>query len=561
MPAPARPAARSSPPRFDPAILRAGRADLGASLVVFLVAVPLSLGIAVASGAPILAGLIAAIVGGIVAGALGGSPLQVSGPAAGLTVVVAELVNRFGWPVTTFIVAAAGVVQIGFGLSRLGRFAQAIPPAVVHGMLAGIGGTIALAQLHVVLGGSPQSSVLANLRELPAQVLDLHAPAVAVGVFTVLVMLGWPRIAGRLKAIPGPLLAVGLATALSMIWATVPRVELPGGLIDAIALPVLPEGNWGGVAGGVLTVALIASVESLLSAVAVDRMHNGPRTKVDRELLGQGAANTLSGLLGGLPVTGVIVRSSTNVRAGAKTRASAILHAVWIAVFALALVQVVEMIPLAALAGLLVVVGVQLIKITDIRTSHQHGELAVYAVTALGVMALNLLEGVGLGLALAALLVLRRAVRARVRHEVPPADTDDEHRVTVEGAATFLCVPTLDRVLTGIPAGASTRVDLNAHYLDHATRDHLHAWVRRHRGTGGRVTVTDRRSAPGPQRLRVGPLHRQAEQPHGPARRPDGPPTEPLLRQPRTSPESSPRPGPQSGPQPGAEPRRRRARR
>ncbi|HEY2204067.1 MAG TPA: SulP family inorganic anion transporter [Pseudonocardia sp.] len=487
------------------------RADVGASLVVFLVALPLSLGIAIASGAPILAGLIAAIVGGVVAGLLGGSPLQVSGPAAGLTVVVAELVNKFGWGATTAIVAAAGLLQIGFGLSRLARFATAIPPAVVHGMLAGIGGTIALAQLHVVLGGKPQSSVLANLRELPGQFVGAHVPAVAVGVCTIVLVLGWPKIAGPLRAIPGPLIAVSAATGVSLLLWNVPRVELPGGLIEALAVPVLPDGQWGAVVGGVLTVALVASVESLLSAVAVDRMHNGPRTNADRELIGQGAANTLSGLCGGLPVTGVIVRSSTNVRAGARTRASAVLHAVWLAVFAMLLVWLVESIPMAALAGLLVVVGVQLVKLADLRTARQHGELALYLVTAAGVMALNLLEGVGIGLALASVLVLRRAVRARVRHQPPTEDVpdprghdrSDEHRVLVEGAATFLCVPTLSRVLAAIPAGAPTRVDLATHYVDHAARDHLDTWVKRQRATGASVVVTDVRRPPGSAEPRV----------------------------------------------------------
>jgi carbonic anhydrase len=470
------------------------RADVGASLVVFLVAVPLSLGIAVASGAPILAGLIAAIVGGIVAGLLGGSPLQVSGPAAGLTVVVAELVGRFGWPVTTAIVTGAGLVQIVFGLSQLAQFARAIPPAVVHGMLAGIGGTIALAQLHVVLGGSPRSSAVENLVELPGQLVNVHGPAVVVGLCTIALVLVWPRLPGRLRVVPGPLVAVAVATGLSLVLAStaglhVPRVELPGGLLSAVRLPLLPDGQWAAVVGGVLTVALVASVESLLSAVAVDRMHHGPRTNADRELIGQGAANTLSGLLGGLPVTGVIVRGSTNVRAGARTRASAVLHAVWIAVFALALVSVVESIPLAALAGLLVVVGVQLVKITDMRAASRHGELVLYLVTALGVMTLNLLEGVAIGLVLAAVLVLCRAVRAQVRHEAPEHD-GGEHRVVVEGLATFLCVPTLDRVLAAIPAGAPARVELAAHYLDHAVRDHLDTWVRRQRDTGGIVVVS-----------------------------------------------------------------------
>jgi carbonic anhydrase len=478
------------------------RADLAASVVVFLVAVPLSLGIAVASGAPILAGLIAAIVGGVVAGLLGGSPLQVSGPAAGLTVVVAELVTRFGWPATCAITVAAGLVQVVLGLSRLARFAQAIPPAVVHGMLAGIGGTIALAQLHVVLGGLPGTSAVRNVVELPRRLAEAHGAAVGIGLLTVLLVLVWPRLPGPLRAVPGPLVAVALATglnaALGPMFEPAPRVELPGGLLSAVAPPMLPTGPWAAVAVGVLTVALIASVESLLSAVAVDRMHHGPRTNVNRELLGQGAANTLSGLLGGLPVTGVIVRSSTNVRAGARTRAAAVLHAVWIAVFALALVWVVRMIPLATLAGLLVVVGVRLVKLSDLRAAARHRELALYLVTAVGVMALNLLEGVAIGLALAALMVLRRAVRARVRHHLPGAG--DEHRITVEGAATFLCVPALSRALAKVPDGAPARVDLAAHYIDHAAHEHLDAWARRQRATGASVVVTgrqrDRRTEP-----------------------------------------------------------------
>src|SRR3954464_8272572 len=154
------------------------RYDLPASLVVFLVALPLSLGIAIASGAPALAGLIAAVVGGVVAGALGGSPLQVSGPAAGLTVVVAGLVAQFGWKVTCAITVAAGVLQVLFGLSRVARAALAISPVVVHAMLAGIGITIALQQIHVLLGGESNSTALANVTELPAQLLNAGGPEV-----------------------------------------------------------------------------------------------------------------------------------------------------------------------------------------------------------------------------------------------------------------------------------------------------------------------------------------------------------------------------------------------
>ena len=387
------------------------------------------------------------------------------------------------------ITVGAGLCQIAFGFLRVGRFAAAIPPAVVHGMLAGIGVSIALAQLHVVLGGAPGAGPAANLAALPARVAALHPTALAVGLVTIVLVVAWPKVAGPLKAVPGPLVAIVAATGLAVVWPQVPRVDLPGGLLDALALPVLPDGEWGALAGGVLTVALIASVESLLSAVAVDRMHTGPRTHVDRELVGQGAANGVSGLLGGLPVTGVIVRSSANVAAGARTRLSTVLHGVWIAVFALLLVGLVEMIPLAALAGLLVVVGVKLVNPADVRAARRHGELPVYLATVLGVLALNLLEGVAIGLALAGLLVLRRAVRARVGVEHGPGGV----RVVAEGLLSFLSVPTLARVLATVPSGAPVRVDLHVDYLDHAARDHLASWATRHRAGGGTVEVVENR--------------------------------------------------------------------
>lgn len=399
-------------------------------------ALPLSLGIAIASGAPALAGLIAAVVGGVVAGAVGGSPLQVSGPAAGLTVVVAGLIGQFGWKVTCAITVAAGVLQVLFGLSKVARAALAISPVVVHAMLAGIGLTIALQQVHVLLGGESQSSAWRNLTELPAQVLDAHGPGVVLGVLVIAILVGWRWVPGRLGKVPGPLVAIVTATATAMVFGVnVDRVELDGSLLDAIALPSLPEGNWGAFATGVLTVALIASVESLLSAVSVDRMQNGPRTNFDRELIGQGTANIASGTLGGLPVTGVIVRSSTNVQAGARTRASAMMHGVWVLVFALPFAGLAEQIPMAALAGLLIVIGIQLVKRVHIETARRTGDIAVYAVTIVGVVFLNLLEGVLIGLALSIALTVWRVVRTRIVAE--SVDGDGTWRIVIEGHAAF----------------------------------------------------------------------------------------------------------------------------
>ena len=465
------------------------RYDLPASLVVFLVALPLSLGIAIASNAPVLAGLIAAIVGGIVAGVLGGSPLQVSGPAAGLTVIVAGLVAEFGWAVTCFITVCAGVLQVLFGISRVGRAALAISPMVVHAMLAGIGITIALQQVHVLLGGSSESSAWRNVVELPMQLISADHTGMLVGLLVIGILVAWRWMPAPVRKIPGPLVAIVAASAVAMIAALdIPRIRLNGSLLDALALPSLPGGGWGAFVAGVLTVALIASVESLLTAVAVDRMQSGPRSNLDRELVGQGAANVVSGAIGGLPITGVIVRSSANVTAGAKTRASTILHAVWILIFALPFAGLAEQIPTAALAGLLIVIGVQLVKITHIETARRTGDIAVYLVTVLGVVFLNLLEGVLLGLALAVALTVWRVARARIHAE---RTGENEWLVAVEGSCSFLSLPKLHHTLTSVPPGARVTLEVSVDFIDHAAHEAIEDWRRQHQATGGTVIVRE----------------------------------------------------------------------
>ncbi|WP_421840140.1 SulP family inorganic anion transporter [Mycobacterium sp.] len=468
--------------RLEPII----RHDLPASIVVFLIALPLSVGIAIASGAPVLSGLIAAVVGGIVVGFIGGSPLAVSGPANGMMVVTVGLIAQFGWKVTCLITVAAGFLQLIFGLSRIARAVLAISPVVVHAMLAGIGITIALQQTHVLLGGASHTSSWENVVELPAQIIDSHKPGVFLGLLVIATMIAWRWAPAKLAAIPGPLVAIVIATVISVVFPfELARITLTGSPLDAFQLPGLPDGNWSAIAISVVTVAFIASVESLLAAVSIDRMHHGTPTNFNRELAGQGIANMTSGMIGGLPIAAAIVRSSANVQAGARSRASTIMHSVWILVFTLFFAGLIQQIPTAALAGLLVFVGIRLLQPAHIETAMRNGDLAIYLVTVAGVVFLNLMQGVLIGLVLAIAVTAWRVMWFRIHAE--PAG--DEWRVIVAGAGTFLSVPRLTHVLAGIPEGETATVIMSVIYLDHAAHQAIADWQGRHQATGGVVHI------------------------------------------------------------------------
>ncbi|MFF4511198.1 bifunctional SulP family inorganic anion transporter/carbonic anhydrase [Streptomyces mirabilis] len=488
-----------SPPPTPPRRFRIAGADLSASIAVFLIALPLSLGIALATGAPLQSGLVAAAVGGIVAARLGGSPLQVSGPAAGLTVVTAELIHRYGWRATCAITVLAGVAQLGLGCLRVARTALAVSPAIVHGMLAGIGVTIAVAQLHIVLGGTPQSSVLDNLRALPAQLVHVHPAAVSMSVLTLTLLFAWPRIPGRvghvLRTVPAALVAVAGATlTASLTGLVLPKVDLPSWSSHALA--GLPEGPVLGIAAAVLTVTLVCSVQSLLGAVAVDKLvarrpaqqTRVGRSDLNRELLGQGAANVISGALGGLPVAGVAVRSSANVQAGAVSRNSTMLHGVFVVVAALLMVPILELIPLASLAALVMAVGIQMVSLHHIRTVTRHREVLVYVVTTLGVVCLGVLEGVVLGVSVAVAVALHRLARTRITHE----EREGVHYVRVRGQLTFLAVPRLSRALHLVPQGTHVDLELDGSFMDHAAYESLQDWQNAHVARGGTVELTGR---------------------------------------------------------------------
>ncbi|MGW6518585.1 bifunctional SulP family inorganic anion transporter/carbonic anhydrase [Streptomyces sp. NPDC054962] len=497
-----------SPPPGPHRRFRIAGADVSASIAVFLIALPLSLGIALATGAPLQAGLVAAAVGGIVAGWVGGAPLQVSGPAAGLTVVTADLIQRYGWRTTCAITVLAGLAQLGLGCLRVARTALAVSPAIVHGMLAGIGVTIAVAQLHVVLGGTPQSSVLDNLRALPAQLAGLQPAAVAVSALTLTLLLLWPRIPGRVgslvQRVPAALVAVTGATAVAALAGlTLPKVDLPSWSSHALA--GLPEGPALGLMAAVLTTTLVCSVQSLLGAVAVDKLiASRPdllsarstrvgRSDLDRELLGQGAANIVSGALGGLPVAGVAVRSSANVQAGAVSRNSTMLHGVLVVVAALLMVPILDLIPLASLAALVMAVGIQMVSLHHIRTVTRHREVLVYAVTTLGVVVLGVLKGVTLGIAVAVAVALHRLARTRITHH----EKEGVHHVHVRGQLTFLAVPRLSRILHLVPQATHVVVELDGSFMDHAAYEALQDWQKTHTARGGSVELTGRRSGTG----------------------------------------------------------------
>ncbi|MEV6021068.1 SulP family inorganic anion transporter [Streptomyces sp. NPDC051997] len=456
------------------------KADLFASLVVFLVALPLCVGVAIASGVPAELGLVTGIVGGLVAGALPGSSLQVSGPAAGLTVLVYEAVRSYGVQALGVLVLGAGLVQLGLGVLRLGRWFRAVSVAVVQGMLAGIGLVLIAGQVYAMGDAAAPSDGLGKIAGLVSLAGAADPVALAVGGATVAVLLLWPRWRRGARVVPAPLLAVALASAVTGTFGlAVRRVEIQG-LFDAVRPPStadLGRLTEVGVIGTVLAFALIASAESLFSAAAVDRLHQGPRTDYDRELIAQGAGNAVCGMLGALPMTAVIVRSAANVHAGARTKASRVLHGVWLLLFTAVVPAVLGMIPVAALAGLLVHAGCKLVPVREVRALWRghRGEVGVLTVTAVTIVLGNLFEGVLVGLALAV---------AKTAWDISHVHVETEDRgaaglvVRVVGNATFLRLPKLLDALEALPRDRVVRLELGGlRHVDHACAAALDAWA------------------------------------------------------------------------------------
>lgn len=465
--------------------LQSLKSDLPASLVVFLVALPLSLGIALASGAPLKAGIIAAVIGGIVVGVIGGAPLQVSGPAAGLTIMIFGFIQKFGFQTTCIITLLAGAIQILSGLLGIGQLTLAISPSVIEAMLAGIGILIALSQTYVLMGSAPKGSALTNLAQLPDAFMNRNHHAFALGLFSLVILWAWNKyLSKKVKFIPGSLIAVLIGTAVSsLLTLNVPKVSIGDSIFNHISLPQLNLTEFPSLLLSAMALAFVASAESLLCAVATDKLHTNPRAKLNRELIGQGVGNALSGLLGGLPVTGVIVRSSANVSAGAKTNLSSIFHGVWLFLFVTFGSQYLTYIPLPVLAALLIFTGIKLVKLHEIKKLMAFNEAFIYFATLSGVVFINLLWGIGIGFGLALAMLLYKMSQ----FDLTTFNEGNSVQVVITGSLTFLGVPSLIRQLDTLPPATTLEMIFDVDHFDHASLEAIRSWKENYEKTGGKV--------------------------------------------------------------------------
>uniref|UniRef100_UPI0004C90617 SulP family inorganic anion transporter n=1 Tax=Streptomyces cellulosae TaxID=1968 RepID=UPI0004C90617 len=472
--------------------------DITASLVVFLVALPLCIGVAVASGVPAELGIISGVIGGLVVGAARGSTLQVSGPAAGLAALVAETVAEHGVAMLGVIVLCSGILQIILGVVKLGRMFQAISLAVVQGMLAGIGLPLMFSQVYPMADSKAPGVPIENMAGIPGLVADIVTDrqamiATLLGVVTVVLSFMWKKVPGPVKKVPAALVAVGIGIAVAALPGVDVKTLQVGDLLAAVSVPGGEQ--FAGLADvaiitSILTFTVIASAESLFTAAAVDRMHSGPRTRYNTELIAQGAGNTVAGILGALPITAVVARSSANVQAGAKTRLSRTLHGLWLLAFALLLPQVLALIPISVLAGVLVHSGWKLFGPEEFPKMwrQDRGEFVVMTLTTLVIVATALLEGVLIGLAAGIVLAALRMSQTVIRQHVE----DDTAKVVMAGNATFLRLPKVIEALEGAVASGKERIRLDltgVTHLDHACRNQIEEFTAQQRGRGLRVEL------------------------------------------------------------------------
>ncbi|MEL6863919.1 MAG: SulP family inorganic anion transporter [Bacteroidota bacterium] len=465
------------------------RYDFPASIVVFLVAVPLCLGIALASGAPLFSGIIAGIIGGIVVGALSDSQLGVSGPAAGLAVIVLVAIQDLGaFNIFLLAVVLGGVFQLLLGFARAGIIGYYFPSSVIKGMLSGIGIIIILKQIPHAFGydkdyeGSlafTQPDGHNTLTELYYMFEAISPGAVLISVLSLAIMVLWERPFMKkislFKIIQAPLVVVSLGILLNLIFqgngtfgladdqvVAIPVADSISGFFAQFTFPDFSHiGNpavW--VTG--ITIAVVASLETLLCLEATDKLDPYKRVSpANQELKAQGVGNIISGLIGGLPITQVIVRSSTNIQSGGRTKMSAIMHGIILLVCAMAIPKLLNLIPLASLAAILFMVGYKLAKPTLFKQMYSLGQthFVPFIVTILGIVLTDLLMGIGIGLAVAIFYILYNNYKKPFLFESDKHLQDGIIRLELAEDVTFINKASIQRTLSQIPDGAKVIID------------------------------------------------------------------------------------------------------
>ncbi|MCH9688412.1 MAG: SulP family inorganic anion transporter [Deltaproteobacteria bacterium] len=481
--------------RTDLSPFRNLRHDAPAAVVVFLVALPLCLGIALASGAPLMAGLITGIVGGLLVSWLSGSPLSVSGPAAGLTVVVLSGIETLGsYEVFLMAVALSGIMQIGLGVIRAGIIAYYFPSNVIKGLLAGIGCILILKQIPHAVGFDAdfegdldflQPDGRNTFTEIPYALGHFNLGAVIIAAVGLLVVVLWAR-SRRLQSmrwLPGPLVVVTLGILLNeAFYSLAPSLANTGdllvnlgegGLLSQLRLPDFSQWQNPDVYTIAATIAAIGSVETLLCVEAVDKLDPFKRSSnTNRELRAQGIGNFVAGMIGGIPMTAVIVRGSANVQSGGRTRMSAFLHSVLLVVAVLAVPWLLVKIPLAALAAVLLHVGYKLAPVSLFVRMYRRGweQFIPFMVTILAILFSDLLKGVAIGMACAVFYILRANLATPYfMHSKAVTEDEDKRVIHIELSenVTFLNKASVNRALQELPDHSVVEIDgSHATYID-----------------------------------------------------------------------------------------------
>ncbi len=489
-----------------------GRDDAVAGFVVFLLALPLSLGIAKASEFPPLMGLVTAMVGGLLVSRLGGAPLTIKGPAAGLIVIVASAVADFGggvegWRLTLGMVVVAGALQVLFGAFRLGRLSAVFPVSAVHGMMAAVGLIIVAKQVHVLLDVDPAltqgKGPFALLALVPHSLQVLDPKATLVGVASLAVMLGLPMVKHpAARRVPAPLLVLAIAIPAGLLMDfrhTEPPHALVqvGNLLEALRW----NADFHGVARPalfakyVVMFALVGSLESLLTVKATDLIDPFKRkAKADRDLIAVGLGNMVAGALGGLPMIAEVARSSANVAAGGRTAWSGLFHGLFLLGFVLLATPVIELIPNSALAAMLIAVGIRLAHPRQlVHTWHVgRAQLAIFSVTVVVTLVEDLLLGIAAGMLtkLAINAALGIPLSAWVKAPTRVQFAGNRCLVQVSEAVTFTNLLYVKRKLEAIPPGLDVTIDLSGTRLvDHSSMEYLHHFLEDYRAEGGTVQL------------------------------------------------------------------------